>query len=268
MMTTCLRKTAIRRLAVLTAIALLALTAPDLALAHSGSATVSCTGAEFSFSSFQPGSNTVHYVVTVDQVPAAQGDFTLNAAGGEAGSLHVPLSIGGTHTVEANAWWGPEGIVGGHTRPANSPPLASEVVTCPSPPPATAPAPPAPAPPPATSLPNQQRPEVGVEGRRESKPARIARLSTASMCTSRRVRVTVTGRSMRQVALSVNGRRVRTVNVHAGQRSVRVSLRMPKQVITPIVTARVLFRNGAPSRTLRKTARRCSPVVVQPHFTG
>jgi hypothetical protein len=34
------------------------------------------------------------------------------------------------------------------------------------------------------------------------------------------------------------------------------------------VTARVLFRNGAPPRTLRKTARRCSPVVVQPHFTG
>ena len=102
-----------RGLAAVGALALLALAAPELASGHSGSASVSCAGASFSFSNFEAGSNTIHYVVTVDQTTAAQGDFVLNESGGKAGSLQVPLSVSGTHTVTANAFWGPAGTVGG-----------------------------------------------------------------------------------------------------------------------------------------------------------
>jgi hypothetical protein len=252
---------------VLGAAVLLALAFAASAQAHSGSATVSCTGADFRFSSFEAGSNTVHYVVTVDHAPVAQADFVLNEAGGEAGSLHVPLTISGTHTVEANAWWGPAGTAGGQTRPAGSPPLASQVVTCPAQAPAGAPAPPA-APPPPAVAPAQQAPASGVAGHRETSPARAARLSTASVCSSRRVRVSVFGRSMREVAVSLNGRRVRTVQVRPGQRSVRVMVPMRRRAASQVVSARVRFRNGAHARTLSKVARSCSAVTVQPQFTG
>src|SRR4051795_2077380 len=99
----------------LAALAALALLLPAVASAHTGTATVSCTGADFSFKLFAPGSNTVHYDVTVDRTsaapratpahyggpaggpPAARGDFTLTGAGGRGGVLHVPLALTGNH---------------------------------------------------------------------------------------------------------------------------------------------------------------------------
>jgi len=259
-----------RGLAAVGALALLALAVPELASGHSGSATVSCTEADFSFSNFEAGTNTVHYVVTVDQTTAAQGDFVLNQSGGEAGSLHVPLSVSGTHTVTANAFWGPAGTVGGETRPANAPPLASQTLSCPVTAPVTAPAPPAPvvAPAPAPAPAAAPAPAIAVQGAHAVSPARIARLSTASVCTSRHIRVTVVGSSLRQVSLSLNGHHARTVKVRSGQRTVRVSLRLPKGAVTPMVQARVRFSNGARARTLVAAARRCSAAVVRPQFTG
>lgn len=257
-----------RGLAAVGALALIALAAPELASGHSGSATVSCTEADFSFSNFEAGSNTVHYVVTVDQTTAAQSDFVLDQSGGKAGSLHVPLSISGTHTVTANAFWGPAGTVGGETRPASAPPLASQVLSCPVTAPVAAPAPPAPVVAPAPAPAAAPAPAIAVQGARAASPARIARLSTASVCTSRHVRVTVVGRSLRQVSVSLNGRHARTVKVRSGQRTVRVSLRLPKGAVTPMVRARVSFSNGAKARTLVTAARRCSAAVVRPQFTG
>ena len=99
------------------ALAALALLVPAAAQAHTGAAQVACTGADFNFKLFAPGSNTVHYAVTVDGTTAASGDFTLNANGGREGALHVPLALTGNHLVTANAWWGPAGIVDRNTRP-------------------------------------------------------------------------------------------------------------------------------------------------------
>jgi len=92
-------------------LALLVLAFPAAALAHTGSAIVSCTAADYHFSHFLAGANTVHYTVVADNVAVAHGDFTLNQAGGTAGALHVPLALSGTHTVSSYAWWGPAGTV-------------------------------------------------------------------------------------------------------------------------------------------------------------
>src|SRR3954449_12712473 len=119
----------------LAALAALALVLPAVASAHTGIATVSCTGADFAFTLFAPGANTVHYVVTVDGAPAAQGDFTLNQNGGREGVLHVPLALTGDHVVRANAFWGPAGIADHNTRPAYAPALAYKKLSCPPPPP-------------------------------------------------------------------------------------------------------------------------------------
>ena len=78
---------------------------------------MSCTGASLHFEQFAAGANTVHYRITVDGTTADQGAFTLNAEGGRTGDLQVPLSLDGTHTVEAFAWWGPDQVAGGDTRP-------------------------------------------------------------------------------------------------------------------------------------------------------
>jgi hypothetical protein len=67
----------------------------------------------------------------------------------------------------------------------------------------------------------------------------------------------------------VNGRRVRTVTVRANQRRVTVSVPLSRSgAARQRVRARVTFRNGAPSRTLNATARRCAQAAVQPQFTG
>ena len=55
------------------ALAALALLVPAAAQAHTGAAQVACTGADFNFKLFAPGSNTVHYAVTVDGTVAASG---------------------------------------------------------------------------------------------------------------------------------------------------------------------------------------------------
>jgi hypothetical protein len=256
-------------------LALLVLIAfPGAALAHTGSATVSCTAADFQFTRFMPGSNTVHYKVTVDNVAVAGSDFVLNQSGGSAGSLHVPLDVHGTHTVNAYAWWGPVGTVANHTGGSYSVPMATEQVTCaPAPPPPPAPAPqpapaPAPAAPPAAAAP-AATPQGAVQGVKATSPARIASLAgMQKSCTSRTVRITVAGRSMRAVSFSVNGRHVRTVKVRSGKRSVIATVPMVNRRSAQVVTARVTFRNGARARTLSARTNRCAQAEVQPQFTG
>jgi len=244
----------------------LALALPASAQAHGGSASVSCTGASFDFYNFLAGSNTVHYAVTVNGSVAAQGSFALNQQSGKAGSLNVPLTIYGTATVVANAWWGPTGTVGGHTRLPSAGSLAHGTVTCAAPPPA----PSAPAAPPAAgsapaTTPAAESPASGVAGEQAVAPG-AAVLGVASRCSSRTVRVTVRGRSMRSVRISVNGRVVRTVTVAAGRRSVAVDV--PYVRGAQVVRATVRFRNGRRARTLSARARQCAQVAVQPQFTG
>jgi hypothetical protein len=263
-----IRGNVLKTLKAVGALALLALAFPAAALAHSGSATVSCTAADFDFYNFAAGSNTVHYAVKVDNVPVAGGDFALNQAGGTKGTLHVPLAVYGVHTVTAYAWWGPIGTVFGHTGGSATVPMAVGNVSC-----AAAPAPPSPpapaaaAPAPAAAVP-VTTPASGVLGEQVASPARIARLAASRSCTSRRVGVTVAGQAMRRITFRVNGRVVRTVNVRAGQRSVRASVPMTSRRAAQVVTARVTFRNGARPRTLVARTARCAQAAVQPQFTG
>jgi hypothetical protein len=247
--------------------------APAAALAHTGSATVSCTGASFSFTNFQAGSNTVNYKVTVDGVTAAQGTYLLDQAGGSKGQLAVPLTIYDSHQITAYAWWGPAGIADGHTRAASAPALADAHVDCPAAPPApiSTPSPPAPAPAaplaatPAAATP---APTIAVAGERiVSVPA--PRLNVQQACAVTHARVTVAARLMRQVRFSVKGRPARTVTVAPGRRSVTtlVALR-PRGPVVQKVTTRITFRNGTRPRTLVAVARRCSSAAVVPKFTG
>ena len=226
---------------------------------------MSCTGADFRFADFSAGSNTVAYRVTVDGAVAAQDSFTLNANGGREGDLYVPLVLHDSHTVEAFAWWGPTNVQDGHTRAANSPALASRVLTCATaPPPATAPTPTAPAPSAAAPPP---APSSAVRGTRSSSAR--ARLAVPRACRSRAARVTVTGRLMRRVSFLVNGRRVRTMSIRAGQRSLSASLPLRRSgPARQTVTARVTFRGGAPARTMIARATRCAQTEVSPQFTG
>ena len=104
------------------AIALAALLFPASALAHTGTATVACDAADFQFTQFAAGANTVNYKVTVDRATATQGTFTLGANGGREGALHVPLALHGTHTVAAFAWWGPAASPTATPAPPTRPP--------------------------------------------------------------------------------------------------------------------------------------------------
>jgi hypothetical protein len=245
---------------------------PAAALAHTGAATVSCTGAELSFAKFAAGSNTVHYRVTVDASTAAEGTFVLDQAGGMQGHLSVPLTIYDTHQVTAFAWWVPAETVDGHTRPATSPALADKVVHCPAAPAPTtvpvAPTPVAPAPIAATPAAATPSPTLVVAGERAtSTPA--PRLYVQSACAATHARVTVAARQMRQVRFSVKGRSVRTIDVAPGLRSITtlVALR-PRGPVAQKVTTRITFRNGTRARTLVAVARRCSSAAVVPTFTG
>jgi hypothetical protein len=250
------------------ALALLALAFPASALAHGGSANVSCTAADFDFYNFKAGSNTVYYKVTVDNVPVASGSFALNQAGGTRGQLHVPLAVYGSHNVAAYAWWGPVGTVANHTGGSATVPMDVMGVNCgPAPPAPAAPAAPA-ATAPASTPAAAPAPQSGVLGEQATAPARVARLGAQAACTSRRVQVRVTGRSMRRVTFTVNGRRVRTVNVRSGRRSVRASLPMRNRRAAQVVRATVSFRNGARPRTLVARTSRCAQAAVQPQFTG
>jgi hypothetical protein len=245
---------------------------PAAAMAHTGAATVSCTGADFSFVKFQAGSNTVNYKVTVDGATAAQGTFVLDQAGGTQGHLNVPFTLYDTHRVQAFSWWGPAGTADGHTRPVSSPALADKIVHC-----AAAPAPitvpvmpvaPAPAPAAATPAAAPPAPTIAVAGERAvSAPA--PRLTVQSACAVTHARVTVAARLMRQVRFSVKGRPARTVSVAPGLHSVTalVALR-PRGPVAQKVTTRIIFRNGTRARTLVAVARRCSSAAVVPTFTG
>jgi hypothetical protein len=93
-----------------------------------------------------------------------------------------------------------------------------------------------------------------------------ARLRRPARCVSGRYRVTLTGSPIKRIELTVNGRRARTVIARGGQRSFTVTLAVQRGTVQR-VAARVVFANGAPSRTLRTTVLRCAP-VVQPQFTG
>ncbi|MEA2384783.1 MAG: hypothetical protein QOH72_4754 [Solirubrobacteraceae bacterium] len=252
------------------AFAALALLLPAVASAHTGTATVSCTGADFSFKLFAPGSNTVHYDVTVDGASVTHADFVLDRAGGREGVLHVPLALTGTHAVRANAFWGPAGIADRNTRLSTAPPLASKTLNCPAPPPPPQPPPPpvapvAPVAPAATPV--ATPPASAVAGVEARSPARIANIAVTSSCAARTARVTVTGRSMRDVTLFVNGRRLRTIRVAAGVTTVNASVGIARGRAQTI-SARVRFRNGARARTVVHRAVRCAAVAVQPQFTG
>jgi hypothetical protein len=246
---------------------------PATALAHTGSATVSCTGADLTFTRFHTGSNTVDYKVTIDGVVAAQGTYVLDLAGGAQGHLAVPLTIYDSHQVTAYAWWGPAGVADGNTRPASSPPLADGHVDCPAAPvPITTPSPPAtvtPAPAaaavPATAAP---APQIVVAGERvASVPA--PRLRVQESCAATKARVTVAAVQMRTVRFSIKGHPSRTVTVAPGRRS--VSALVPLRMRGPAaqrVTTRITFRNGTRARTLVAVVQRCGSAAVAPTFTG
>jgi hypothetical protein len=257
-----------KRLSTAVALALLALVClPVAALAHVGSATVSCTGASFTWVDFDAGSNTVNYRIVVDSTTAVQGTFVLNEGGGTGGHLTVPLTLYGTHRVQANSWWGPAGTATGETRLESSPALADRMVQCQAPPApiATPIAPPPAAPAPAAAA---APPTVAVAGERVTS-APIARLAVQESCAAKSARVTVKAVQMRQVRISVKGRPARTVTVAPGARRVetRVALRRHGAAVQK-VTTRITFRNGAPARTLVAVARRCSRASVAPTFTG
>jgi hypothetical protein len=267
------RKQAARRLKAGGALALLALIFPAAALAHTGTAAVACTGADFQFTAFAAGANTVNYNVTVDGASAAHGTFILNANGGREGTLHVPLTVNDTHKVEAFAWWGPANVQDQDTRPVDSPALASQVLQCPVTPPTTTPpptvTPPAAAVPPAvTTAPvAAPTPTNAVAGARARSAS--ARLGVQRSCASRSARVTVSGRVLRRVTFFVNGRLVRSVTVPAGRRSITVPVPLRRSgAARQTITARVTFRNGARSRTLTAGATRCAQTAVRPQFTG
>jgi len=238
------------------ALALLALAFPAAAMAHHGTATASCTAADYDFAAFKPGA-VVQYKVTVDDVAVAQGDLALT---GPSGKLHVPLTVNGNHTVKAYAWWARPGEIGG----SETTPMTVQNVTCMEAPPAPVVAPTAAAVAPVTA----PTPVNNVAGVTAVSPARVASLRMPSGCQSRTVRVTVAGRSMRSVAFSINGRPVKTLRA-SGRRSIIASLPLRRTAArTQAVTARVTFSNGARARTLTARVTRCSQAAVAPTFTG
>ena len=269
------RRSAIRRLSLAGALTLLALAFPASALAHTPAATVSCTGAHFSWVAFAPGSNTVHWRVTVDGAVFKEGTTVLSDNGGRSGSLDVPFTLNGTHVVAAFSWWFASDTADGNARAKTSPALAKKTLYCPA-----APPPPPPPPPPGVTPPSPVTPQAaatppaggtapaqGVAGVEVANAT--ARVAAQRSCASRSARITVSGRLIRQVTFSVNGRRVRTVSVRASQRTVRVSVPLSRGgAARQTVTVRVTFRNGAAPRTLTARATRCAQGAVSPQFTG
>lgn len=81
------------------------------AWAHTGTASISCTGVTYSFSDFPNASgNTVHETVLVDSAKVASENFTFD---GPSASNTVSISVGsGTHSVVAKARWDTNGVSG------------------------------------------------------------------------------------------------------------------------------------------------------------
>ena len=264
-----------RRLACGAALSIAALAFPAAALAHTGTAAVSCTGADLAYTAFAAGANTVSYRITSDGATVAQGTTTLTANGGREGTVHVPLSLSGAHTVQAFEWWGPAGVQDGNTRPADAPALASKALDCPVAPPVTPPTTTPPATPPVTTPPVVVPPVAavpvavgpfvaGTQARSAS-----ARLIVQRSCASRNARLTITGRFMRRITITVGGRTVRTVAVRTGARSISVAVPLRRSgAARQTVRARVTFRNGASARNLVARATRCARTTISPKFTG
>jgi hypothetical protein len=259
------RRRAARRLKAAGALALFALVFPTAAFAHTPQATVSCTGADFTWTAFAAGDNFVHWKVTLDDQPFQESTTKI----GQTGSLHVPYTIndGKSHTFEAFSWWAASETADSNVRAPDSPAIAHEVRTCGSPPTTTTTTTTTttPAPPPAPVV--QPAPQTVVAGTQAA--AATARVSAQRSCASRAARVTISGRSIRQVTFFVNGRRVRTVTVRANQRRLTVSVPLARGgAARQRIRARVTFRNGAAARTVNTTARRCARAAVRPQFTG
>jgi hypothetical protein len=241
------------------ALALVALAFPASAQAHHATVSVSCSEAVISYAAFPHGTNTVHYVVKVDDTVAAEDDYTFS---GSTGTKHVPLTIHGNHTVAVSTSWNTNGVIGDDA--------AQKAVSCdeapppPATPPASGSAPSAPAPAPAAAAPV---PASGVQAERVDSravaPTRAV-LGTRSSCASRTIRATVRGRGMRRVTFSVNGRVVRTITVR-GRRTIRATLRR-SGTGPQAVTVRVRYANRTEVLTAR--ANRCAQAQVQPEFTG
>jgi hypothetical protein len=196
------------------ALALLALVFPASAFAHTPQATVSCTGADFTWTAFAAGKNIVHWKVTVDNVTFREDTTQI----GQTGSLHVPIGLndGKAHVIEAFSWWASTETSDRNARDVNSPALDHKEPTCGSPPATTttttttSPTPtptltPTAAPAPASVV--QPAPQTVVAGTRAA--AATARVAAQRTCATRAARVTISGRSIRQVTFFVNGRRVR-----------------------------------------------------------
>jgi hypothetical protein len=262
------RKRAARKLRAAGALALLALVFPAAASAHVGQATVSCTAADFSWTAFGAGPNTVHWKVTIDGLTFRDSTTQI----GPTGSLNVPIGLndGKTHTIEAFSWWLANETSDGSFRDANSPALDRQVLTCGSPPTTTTTTTTttnnttsSPAPTPVV----QPAPTTVVAGTQAA--AATARVAAQRSCAARSARVTITGRSIRQATFSINGRRVRTVTMRAGATRLTVSVPLSRGgSARQQIRVRVTFRNGAAARTLNTTARRCAQAAVRPQFTG
>jgi hypothetical protein len=263
------RRSVGRKIRAAGALALLALVFPASALAHTPQATVSCTGADFSWTAFAAGPNTVHWKVTVDNATFREGTTQI----GRTGSLHVPYTLNDTHTVEAFSWWAANETSDHNVRAPDSPAIAHAQLVCPastppaSPPTVTTTPTPTPTATPAPAPVVQPAPQSVVAGTQTR--AATARVAVQRSCASRSARVTITGRSIRQVTFFVNGRRARIVTVRAGARRLTVSVPLSRGgAARQRITARVTFRNGAAARTLNANARRCAQAAVQPQFTG
>jgi len=268
-----------RRLACGTALSLAALAFPAAALAHTGSADVSCTGADLVYTAFAAGANTVSYRVTSDGATVAQGTTTLTANGGREGTLHVPLSLSGAHSVEAFEWWGPADVQDGNTRSVAAPALASKRLDCPVAPPTTPPTTTPTTTPPVTTPPAAAAPVTtapapapaaasGIAGTIAVRSA-PARLTVARSCASRSARLTITGRFMRRVTITLDGRPARAVTVRAGARSIAIAVPLRRSgAARQRVRVHVTFRNGASARNLTARVSRCVRTTVSPQFTG
>ncbi len=105
-------------------LAAIAFSAPS-AMAHEGTATISCTSVVFNYVSFPATTgNTVQEFVTVDGVQAVATSFTFN---GTSGSHTVPLNLApGGHAIVAQGEWDTNGFTGSM--------YASQDVSCGSPP--------------------------------------------------------------------------------------------------------------------------------------
>ena len=256
-----------RKLRAAGALALLALAFPASAFAHTPAATVSCTGADFTWTAFAAGPNTVHWKVTVDGATFRESTTQI----GPTGNLHVPYTLNDTHTVEAFSWWAANETSDHNVRAPDSPAIAHAQLTCPaSTPPPVTPTPPAtatPTPTPTPAAASQPAPTTVVAGTQTR--AATARVAVQRSCAARSARVTITGRSIRQVTFFVNGRRARIVTVRTGARRLTVSVPLSRGgAARQQIRARVTFRNGTAARTLNTTARRCAQAAVQPQFTG